>query len=288
MPWRCTCRASGGRVGSAAAHEAAHHASCGSRRLDRGERRPGLCTTPSSLRARASRSIRQLVRPVPALPPRSWWAPCRTRWRPSRPGYRPAARRGPSWRPRSRVGGPCGHAVMGRPLVEPTRCRAGGGVAAFCQWRCWRARRPVWRPHWRAVTAPPLTRVGAWPCSTCSGCAGQQALLEAALPAHLQRFAGVAPRWFSVYGWRVAGVRRPAGRWRSGAERGFGDCLGLSRPTDPGGCGALAGHLRLHRQPLADQAGTRLEAIPGDALVPLQALLAQWCAEPLALCFLGR
>ena len=115
---------------------------------------------------------------------------------------------------------------------------------------------------------------------------GQQALFEAALPAHLQRFAGVAPRWFSVSdgAWPAsAGPLADGDQVQSEALATAWVCP--ARLTQEG-----VGHLQAALAAAASPwrlDWNRLEAIASDALVPLQALLAQWCAEPLALCFLG-
>lgn len=114
---------------------------------------------------------------------------------------------------------------------------------------------------------------------------GQQALFEAALPDHVQRFAGVAPRWFSV----------PEGASAGPIDARSGDRAQTGVPAAAWACPArLTGDDVAQLQAALASAASpwrldwvRLDTIASDALGPLQALLAQWCAEPLALCFYG-
>ena len=115
---------------------------------------------------------------------------------------------------------------------------------------------------------------------------GQHAQFDAVLLAHQGRFAGAAPRWFSV---PEGGALAPAAASEAGG-RALAD-LSASAWVCParltgddvvqlqGALAAAASPWRLDWD--------RLETIAGDALVPLQALFARWCTEPLALCFHG-
>jgi ABC-type transporter Mla MlaB component len=104
---------------------------------------------------------------------------------------------------------------------------------------------------------------------------GQQALFDAALPVHRQRFAGAPPSWFSV----PAGLLAPpahvcAATWVCPARLTADDVVGLQA--------ALASAVApwgLDWDPL--------EAIASDAVAPLQAVFAQWCETPLSLSFYG-
>jgi len=115
---------------------------------------------------------------------------------------------------------------------------------------------------------------------------GQQTQFDAALPAHLQRFAGAVPSWYSVPERLTV---RPAAVLATGeppsALASAASWVCPARLTLDG-VAAMQTALASADAPWRLD-WDRLDAIASDAVAPLQTVFAQWCDEQLVLSFHG-